>query len=146
MNVLPRFVLLSASRNDRSLAMNKLYTRQLGEQLEARGFRIAPMLGCFNGFREITWLVLEAEADDVALLARRYGQLSFLEVDTARQANLIQLSPCGSAVRHIPIGVFRAITDREAWSAASWTRDKHGPYYGVTDGRVPQYARPALAA
>lgn len=145
MNVLPRFVLVSAYRADRSLQINNFYTRQLGEQLAARGFTASPVLGSYRGFKEIAWLVLEAEADDVVLLARRYGQTSLLEVDSARQAALCTLSPTGSGFRRLAVGKFRALTDVEAGKAASWTRDKHGQYYGVTDGRLPGYARAARA-
>lgn len=124
MNILPRFVIVSAYRNDRSASLNKYYTRLLGGQLAARGFKISPVIGQWHGLKEISWLVLDAGADDVSQLAVRYGQIVVLEVDTARLATLVS----AGGVR-FPFGKFQAITPAEAAKRETWTKDKHGQYY-----------------
>ena len=137
MNIHTPFYILSAERSNISQEFNAARTRQLAEQLTARGLDFAPVTGSYQGATESLFIVLDdadAHGDTLAQLARRYGQESILAVDANRNAELIYINQGiggNDTLRAEPIGRWAAISAERAPEFDGWTLDARGNYYTV---------------
>lgn len=113
------FMVVSVDKAENSAALNEERQQLFELQLNARSLPFKKVIGVYNGDRETSYIVLnanEGDSDKILPLARRYGQESVLSVDFNRFATLLFLHPGngGPDVRdYRGVGFWRELDDGE---------------------------------
>lgn len=127
------FMVVSVDKIENSDELNTERQQLFELQLEARSLSFKKVLGVYNGDRETSYIVLnanEGDADKILPLARRYGQESVLSVDFNRFATLLFLHPGngGPDVKdYRGVGFWRELDDNEILPL-SYTQDGNKVY------------------
>ena len=130
MKIYSPFVIVSAELSHLSAEENDQRSEALEAMLEAKHLSYKPVLGCYKGKRENSFLVLAAGRyvfSEVMSLARAYGQESILYVDSDRAATLYFLddrAPVG-------LGLYREVSEQAALQQDAYTYDPQTAGYWV---------------
>lgn len=126
MNILSKFVILSAFKDSLSTEANMHRHAVVEETLTNNGYGFKQVEGVYKGTSELSYVVVyhtPAQYQFLLNLAKALEQECILDVDSQRDATLVYTT--GDIV---PIGRFLNVGEMQAKSMESYTRDGENYY------------------
>lgn len=122
MNTRQPFIIMSAELVTLSDEENTRRTEAMSKWLDAKGYAHKPVIGCYKGKQEVSFVIpftSDKESTELYRLAiRAYGQESILYVDANRYATLARRDG-----QNFGLGQFRAVNKEDATKREAFTHD-----------------------